>query len=437
MLIAILLSLGLAQSDTLALSLDAARARALEANPTLLAERAEARAQRTETSAASRAFLPSVRAEVTGMRTNDPVAVFGLKLRQGVFAAGDLALGALNDPGAFGGFSSAALVEIPLVAPEGWYGYAAARSGAEAREAAASRLAGATAFLVSQAYLDAQLAAHRVDALDTTLAAVLGHVRQAALLREQGLVTGLDARLASLEAADLEVQRIAGAAEAENALSRLRALLAVPESTVLVLTDALADAPALPTCAEEDSACSIGVRGDLRALEAAREASNAARRSARAAQLPQIGAFGGLTYHGHDTPWSSGSGDWTLGVVLRWNVFPALGGVAAVRKASAVHEAAGARYDAAHRAAEVEVLTAERMLEAAREGSVVAARAEAEAREALAQAQVRYRTGAAPITELLDVQSATTHATLNLLTARRDLLLSQAALAFAYGVHDR
>jgi len=50
---------------------------------------------------------------------------------------------------------------------------------------------------------------------------------------------------------------------------------------------------------------------------------------------------------------------------------------------------------------------------------------------------VRYRTGAAPITELLDVQSAATTATLNLLMARRDLLLAQAALDFAYGVNDR
>ncbi len=434
-----ILSLGLAQSDTLALSLEAARARALEANPTLLAERAEARAQRTDISAASRAFLPSVRAEVTGLRTTDPVAVFGLKLRQGVFAGSDLGLGALNDPAAFGGFSSAALVELPLVAPEGWYGYAAAKSGAEAREAAAARVAGATAFLVSQAYLDAQLAAHRVDALDATLAAVRDHVRQAELLREQGLVTGLDARLALLEAADLEVQRLAGAAEAANALSRLRALLAVPESTVLVLSDALADAPTQARCTDAigDASCSIDFRGDVRALEAGREATSAARRSAWAAQLPQIGAFGGLTYHGHDAPWSSGSGDWTLGVVLRWNVFPALGGVAAVRRAAAEQDAAGARHDAGRRAAEVEVMAAERMLEAAREGSMVAARAETEALEALAQAEVRYRTGAAPITELLDVQSATTHATLNLLIARHDFLLAQAALAFAYGVHDR
>jgi len=142
MIITILLSLGVGQPDTLALSLDAARARALEANPTLLAERAEARAAGTMTGTASRAFLPSVRAEVMGMRTNDPVAVFGLKLRQGVFAGSDLALDALNNPAAFGGFTSAAIVELPLIAPEGWFGYGAAGKGAAAREAAASRMAG-------------------------------------------------------------------------------------------------------------------------------------------------------------------------------------------------------------------------------------------------------------------------------------------------------
>jgi outer membrane protein len=231
MIITILLSLAAPQPDTLALSLEAARVRALEANPTLLAERAEARAAGTMTGTASRAFLPSIRAEVMGMRTNDPVAVFGLKLRQGVFAGSDLALDALNGPAPFGGFSSMAMVELPLIAPEGWFGYSAASSGATAREAAATRMAGATVFLVTQAYLDAQLSSHRLDALDTALAAVRAHERQATLMHQQGLVTGLDARLAALQGADLEVRRLAAAAEAANARSRLRALLAIPEET--------------------------------------------------------------------------------------------------------------------------------------------------------------------------------------------------------------
>jgi outer membrane protein TolC len=66
----------------------------------------------------------------------------------------------------------------------------------------------------------------------------------------------------------------------------------------------------------------------------------------------------------------------------------------------------------------------------------------AEAQEALAQAGTRYRTGVAPITEVLDVQAATTAARLALLTARRDHAVARAALdfyygAFDYGAHDR
>jgi len=67
----------------------------------------------------------------------------------------------------------------------------------------------------------------------------------------------------------------------------------------------------------------------------------------------------------------------------------------------------------------------------------VAARATQEARVALDQALLRYRTGTAPITELLDVQAAATNATLTELAARRDLLVAHAALDLAYGVYDR
>ncbi|MEQ1856774.1 MAG: TolC family protein, partial [Longimicrobiales bacterium] len=372
-----ILSLAVAQADTVALSLAAARARALESNPSLLAERADVRAQRTTTTAATRAFLPTVRAEVSGVRTNDPVAVFGLKLRQARFAGSDLALGALNDPASFAGFSSSAFVEVPVLAPEGWYGYRAARSATAAREAGATRVSGATVFMVTQAYVDAQLAAARVAGLDGALTAVREHARQAELLNRQGLVTGLDARLASLQAADLEVRRLAAAAEAANAVSRLRALIAVPEGTPLVLTDSLGVPVGDAAC--RDSACAPDSRGDLRALEAGRDAAEAARKSAWAAQLPQVGVFGGVAYHGHDTPWNSGSGDWTLGVSVRWNLFPALSGVAAVRRAAAEREAAGHRYESARRNAEVEVLSAERLLEAARGGAAVAARAAVEA----------------------------------------------------------
>ena len=114
-----------------------------------------------------------------------------------------------------------------------------------------------------------------------------------------------------------------------------------------------------------------------------------------------------------------------------------VGMVGSVRAAKAEEVAVRAERNAAFRQAEVEVLQARRMLEAAEQGAVVAGSAAAEAQTALEQARARYTSGTAPITELLDVQAASTNATLSELAARRDLVLAHAALDLAYGVFDR
>jgi outer membrane protein len=141
--------------------------------------------------------------------------------------------------------------------------------------------------------------------------------------------------------------------------------------------------------------------------------------------------------HSQSTPWGSGSGDWTIGIGLSWNPFPALSGVGSVRKAEAERDEAAARLDDAERTASLEVLQAQRMLRAATERVSVATSAWQEAQEALDQAQLRYRTGTAPITELLDVQAATTATRLSLLSAQRDEAVAAAALDFAFGAFDR
>ncbi len=436
-IIVLLAAFQTAGADTVRLSLTQALDRALAANPALRAERAEAQAAGALPLDASRAFLPSVRVELAGVRTTDPVAVFGFKLRQAGFQAQDLALEALNDPAAYTGYSAATTAEQPILAPEGWFGYAAARRAAAARAAGAGRAAGATIFLVTQAYWDAQLAAARLAALDTALAAARGHAEQAERMREQGLVTGLDARLTRIRAAAVEVRRFAALADAENARAGLAAMLALPDAAPLMLTDALATSEPAEGSPCPASECSVSDRGDVRASRLGAAAAGLSVKRAWAAQLPQIAAFGTFAQHSGSAPFGPGSGDWTIGLGVRWNVLQGLAGPGGVRRAAAERAAADARAEATERQARVEVSAAERRLEAARASVAVAERAAAEAGQALDQARLRYRTGAAPITELLDVQAAATNATLDLLAARRDALVARAALTFAYGVHDQ
>jgi outer membrane protein TolC len=418
------------------LSLEEAVGRALEENPSLRAQRATAEARAQLPLKASQAFLPSVSLGLQGMRTTDPVAVFGLKLRQENFAQSDLALDALNRPDPYAGYNATASVQLPLLAPEGLYGFAQARKAARAEEAGAERAAEATRFFTVQAYWGARLASRNVAALDTALMAVRAHVRQAEAMREEGLVTSLDARLAELRASEIEVRRLAANAQARNALSELRALLALPDSQEIVLTDDLTD-PLSPSPCAEATECSFRNRSDLRAHDLGVEAMEDGVKKAWASQLPSLAAFGAVGHYAKDAPFDDGSGDWTIGIGLSWNPVKGLSGLGDVRAARAEEDAAQARREAAYRQAEVEVLKASRMLEAARERARVAAKAAEESRTALEQARLRYRTGAAPITELLDVQAAATRATLSELAARRDLFVAHAALDLAYGVNDQ
>ncbi len=426
-----------AQTDTTRLSLEMAIDRALAANPSLLAQRATAEAAGALPQRASKAFLPSIDLGLVGMRTTDPVGVFGLKLRQGTFTMADLDLAALNNPNPYGGWDAVATAQLPILAPEGLYGYAAARKAAQAQAAATGRATAATRFLAIRAYWDAQLAARQVETLDSALTAVRAHRRQAEAMRNQGLVTGLDARLAGLKASEIEVQRLATAAQARSALGSLQAMLALPDSAVLILTDSLRRAAPTPTCMAADSTCGLDARGDLEALRLGESAANLAVKSAWASQLPAVAAFGSLAHHAQKAPFASGSGNWTIGIGVTWPIFHGLSGAGNVKAAKAEHRAAVAHLQAAERQAALEVQQATDMLEAARERATIAGQAEVEAQEALAQARLRYDTGAAPITELLDVQAATTAATLNHLAARRDLLVAAAALDLAYGVNDR
>jgi len=430
-----------AQPDTVRMSLGDAVSRALETHPALRAREARAEVEAQLPLRATQAFLPSLSFGVQGMRTTDPVGVFGLKLRQDNFAAEDLALDALNRPAAYTGYGATATIQVPILAPEGLYGFRAAQKAADAGRAGARRAAGATRYLTLQAYTGALLAARKVAAFETALAAVRGHVSRAEAMNEQGLVTGLDARMASLRGSEIEVRRLSAYAQAENALSVLKALLDLPEDTELVLADDLSTVSVASPCAPDDplreADCAWERRGDLQAYTAGVEAASSGVKRAWASQLPAVAAFGSLGHHAQNAPFGRGSGDWTVGIGLSWTPFNGLAGVGGVRAAKAEERAVMAERDGAFRQAEVETLQARRMLEAASQAVVVATTAANESLVALEQARARYASGTAPITELLDVQAASTNATLSELAARRDLALAHAALDLAYGVFDR
>ena len=403
-----------------------ALARAAEHHPAVVAAKWERRGREAEALGSAAAFLPQLSAELAGVRTDDPVAVFGTKLRQGRFGESDFAIDALNFPVAIGDVSTTVAVEQPVFQPEALSGRKAARAAAHAGRLAEERAGQVAAFDVVRAYFGARLAAQRVDVLQESLVAARGTLGQVEKLRREGVVTVVDEQLARSRVSELEAA-VAGSRTAHTAASDLLAeLLGYQPGTVqFVLTDSLAR-PEEPPPSPAD-------RPDLAALRAGVRARDAGVLRARSQWLPSVAAFGNLSWHDRDLGLARGPRHWTAGLLVRWVPFRGLAGLGALRRAEAEREGARAQLGAAERraAAEVRAATAER---AAAETAFIAANtALLQATQAARAAASRYDAGAATISELLAVRSAESSHRLASLHALYQARVAAAALLLDLG----
>jgi outer membrane protein TolC len=399
-----------------------AKARAL--HPQLAPVTALRRTREAEVRGSLAAYLPVVSTEWSAIRTDDPVAVFGAKLRQGRFGAGDLALAALNQPAAVSNFGVSVTVEQPLIAPEGWFGRRAALAGADAgrlAELRAQQIVGLDALV---AYFAAAVVAAKVEVLDSALAAGRSTLRQVESLRREGVVTAVDDQLARARVSELEAGREMATAERIAAVDRLLITMGELPGQSVDLADPLSLA-----ATEPDS----GPRADLEALRSALRAQQANLARVRAQRLPSAGAFGSVAFNDRTLGAVSGPRHWTAGIMVRWTPFRGFRDLAQADQARAEADRAAADLDAAERAAAAEVRAAEARLGAAKAALAATDRALTHAAEAARIATTRYAGGVATISELLSVRASESNQRLARLEALFQARIAQAQVAVARG----
>ena len=415
--------LGAQQPDSL--SLEAALARAAQHSPLALAARYDRAGREADALGAAAAFLPQISVELGGLRTDDPVAVFGTKLRQGRFGQADFAIDALNFPSPVTDVSTVVSVEQPVFQPMALSGRRAARAGVRAARLAEERTGQAVAFEVIRAYFGARLAADRVDVLGESLTAARETMGQVEKLRREGVVTVVDEQLARSRVSELEAALASARAARTASTDLLLTVLGRDPGTAVELTDSLALVEPAPADSAE--------RADIRALRAGLAARDANLLRARSQWLPAVGAFGSLGWHDDDLGIASGPRHWTAGVVVRWSPFRGLGDVGTLRRAEAERDAARVELDASERRARAEVRAAEAEREAARAGFAAAEAALAQASQAARAAAVRYAEGAAVVTELLAIRAAESSQRLARLQALYQARIADAAMVLARG----
>lgn len=380
-------------------SLQEAVETALRENPDHRQARLEAARARQGARAARDVFFPRLQATTGYMRSVDPVAAFGTKLRQGRFSQQDLAFDVLNDPDPVEDWTVGAGFRWTLVDPTGWASASAAGHRADAADWARSRSRDATVFRTRTLYYRAAWAEGRVAAAESALQAARETREVFRERREEGLLTEAELLQAEAEVEAARARRVEARRVRDDARQKLGLFLGWSPDSVPVPADSLGAPEPVGEQGFRPAA-----RPDLRALDARRKAAEAEVERATSSFLPSVEAFGEYAVHARDPLESDGS-DWTAGIRLRLPLFAGFERFARREAARAAAREAEIEYEHALREATVEVSRARRAVRSARqraEATRAAARAAEKGRDLMRR---RFEQGLAIASDVLQAEA--------------------------------
>jgi outer membrane protein TolC len=343
-----------------ALSLDEAIALALDGNADLAVAEARRDLAGSQGRKAASPLWPQLALESGYVRSVDPVAVFGTKLRQGRFGPEDLDFETLNNPDAIDDWSTALGLRWSILDPKIWAGRAAARHQAEAADWSATRTREATILITRTLYYRAQTAVSQLGAAEAALEASGATVESFRLRRERGLLTDADLLQAEAELAAARAQMLEAERTRLDAIQDLGRHLGWETETLPIPADSLAVPQPLEEGEHDPEA-----RADLLALAAAADAAGSAATRASLSWIPAIDAFARYATHGTDA-FSVDEDNWTVGIMLRWPLFTGFSRSADIRSAKLERRIAQIEYEQALRDAEAEIDQAERAVASVR-----------------------------------------------------------------------
>ena len=423
-----------------ALTLEEALAAALRSSPELAAARADAEAAGMSADGASRGRWPSLHVGLEGARSDDPVFVFGSKLRQERFAADDFGsidmgtgtidLSPLNAPDPVTNLRASAMLRQTI-----WSGGEVTGRLRAARGDAAAAAAGLEAtrqeilFRTEAAYRGAVLAEERLDLLRESLAVARGHAERVTELHAEGLALEADRQALLVQVGEIRAELASAAADSAAARSRLALLMGETEPVGEALLEPSAPEGPPPTLDEARTAADE--RASVRVAEARVESAAGSAKAAGAALLPAIDLYAGAE-HNTDHHFDESGNQWLVGAGLRWRFD--LGSPARSGSAGRAERAAQERVVAARRLARYEVEAAHgRWLASVERERALAAAVEA-GRESFRLVEERHREGLATTLELTESQNTLTRIALRHAEAHQQTALARRELERAAGL---
>jgi outer membrane protein TolC len=423
---------GLAQPQPL--NLPQAVAMALERNPQRKASLAENRTAKASVREAQAAYLPRLTFSETAVASNDPVFVFGTRLRQNRFTAADFALNQLNNPAAIGNFATR--IGLQWNAFDSFLTRANVRLAASEKAASDQRLAYAdqlVIFHVVQAYYGVLFSSKQLEVAEHAAGTAKAVMEQSQARFQAGSTVESDYLLAQVDDAARRQELI----KARNALALARAQLNLAMGVAAEHPYDLAG-PAGPLVFEppalaEAESRALKERPDLKESSQQVAVRQASVDAAKSAFGPRVNVFAGgeadnVNFFGN------GGNNWTVGAELQFDVFSGGQKKARLEREHGALDQAQALRQAAQDTVRLEVRRAWYDLDSARQSVEINRLAAEQAEEALRIVSNRYQAGMTTITEMFRSEDSARTARTNYWEAVYRLSASYAALELAMGV---
>lgn len=430
--IAISLLAPLAAAQT-PLTLQQAVSMALEKNPQRKMALADQRAAQAGVQEARSALLPRLSFTESATRGNDPVYVFGTRLRQQRFTSANFALNALNTPTPIGNFSSRFSGNWNL-----FDSFANVKSVARAKDlqrAAGRQLERAdqeTIFRVVQAYLGLLLAQKQQDVAEQSVKTAQAILDRSKARYESGVVVQSDLLSAQVRLAGRQEELIRARNNLAFAAAQLDTAMGVPADQQFQLSQALSQST-LPQAALDDlEKHALASRPDLKQIEAQQMAQERSVSIAKSAFGPRLNAFGGWETDSSTLSQVQGN-NWVAGLELQLDLFQGGAKKAQLTREKALQERMAAAHQAASDQVRLEVRRAYYDFDSARQQVGVAQAAVGQAEESMRINQNRYDAGITTITDLLTIEEAMRRAQTDYWEAVYRLRTSYANLELATG----
>ena len=396
-----------AQQESSPLTIQQAVKIALEKNPARKVSLADNRAASAQITTARSYLLPQVSFSETAMRGNDPVYVFGSRLRQQRFTAADFALNALNRPLPIGNFATRLEGKWNLFNSfAAWHGLSQARFMDEAAAHQLDRAEQEIVFRVIASYNEALLSAKQMEVAEQSAKTAQAIVDRSQSRFESGLVVESDLLTAKVRVASRQEELIRARNAHDLALAQLNAALGMPMESTFDLTQPLTERRLPNPVLQDLDAQALARRPDLKRIAAEQAAQKQGVAMAKAAFGPQVNAFAGWELDNPTLLAGGGGNNWVGGIELKLDLFNGGSRRAELQRQKALEEKVTAMKQLAADAVRLEVRHAYYDVDSTRQQIEVARASIAQAQDSLRINQDRYESGLITITDLLGAEDA-------------------------------